>query len=161
MSREELPFEVIQTWKPEQLKEFCRKRDLKVSGPKAELVARVFAAAEMGIAIKPTALERIATIEKEKAKLLIMPNETSVPDPLTLKDSWVKESESMTSWPPIYLSDITLFLMSDHPGKDVDFHKRVLNEYKEGKAYRLFDSGWLKEISYHKIILFHSFTLLV
>ena len=53
MSREELPFEVIQTWKPEQLKEFCRKRDLKVSGTKAELVARVFAAAEMGISIKP------------------------------------------------------------------------------------------------------------
>ena len=56
MSREELLFEVIQTWKPEQLKEFCRKRDLKVSGTKAELVARVFAAAEMGISIKPTAL---------------------------------------------------------------------------------------------------------
>ena len=105
MSREELPFEVIQTRKPEQLKEFCGMQDLKISGSKAELVARVFAAAEMGIAIKPTALERIATIEKEKAKLLIMPNETSVPDPLTLKDSWVKESENMTSWPPIYLSD--------------------------------------------------------
>ena len=73
MSREELPFKVIQTWKPEQLKEFCCKRDLKVSGPKAELAARVFAAAEMGIAIKPalalpsTAQERIATTEKEKA----------------------------------------------------------------------------------------------
>ena len=106
MSREELPFEVIQTCKPEQLKEFCRKRDLKVSEPKAELVARVFALAEMGIAIKPTAQERIATTEKEKAKLLIMPNGTSVPDPLTLKDGWVKESESMSSWPPIYLSDV-------------------------------------------------------
>ena len=105
----------------------------------------------MGIAIKPTAQERIATTEKEKATLLILPNGTSVPDPLTLKGGWVKESESMTSWPPIYLSDITLFLMSDHPGKDVDFHKRVLNEYKERKAYRLFDSGWLKEISYQKI----------
>ena len=65
MSREELPFDVIQTWKPEQLKEFCCNRDLKVSGPKAELVARVFAAAEMGIAIKPTSQERIATTEKE------------------------------------------------------------------------------------------------
>ena len=32
MSREELPFEVTQTWKPEQLKEFGRKRNLKVSG---------------------------------------------------------------------------------------------------------------------------------
>ena len=124
---------------------------MKVSGPKAELVVRAFAAAEMGSAIKPTALEIIATTEKEKATLLIMPNGTSVPDPLFLKDGWVKESESMTSWPPIYLSDITLFLMSDHPGKDVEFHKQVLNEYKEGKAYRLFVSGWLKEISCKKI----------
>ena len=80
-----------------------------------------------------------------------MPNGTSVPDPLTLKDGWVKESEGMTSWPPIYLGDIILFLMSDHPEKDVDFNQRILNEYKEGKTYRLFDSGWLKEISYTKI----------
>ena len=80
-----------------------------------------------------------------------MPNGTSVPDPLILKDGWVKKSESMTSWPLIYPSDITLFLMSDRPGKDVDFHRRVLTEYKEGKAYRLFDFGWLKEISYQKI----------
>ena len=55
----------------------------------------------MGIAIKPTAQERIADTEKEKAKLLVMPNGTSVPDPLILKDDLVKESESMTSWPPI------------------------------------------------------------
>ena len=103
----------------------------------------------MSIAIKP--LERIATTDKEKAKLLIMPNGTSVPDPLSLKDGWVKESESMTSWSPINLSDITLFLMSDHPGKDVDFQKRVLNEYKKVKAYRLFDFGWLTEISSYKI----------
>ena len=48
------------------------------------------------------------------------------------------------------MADITLFLTSDHPGKDVDFHKRVLNEYKEEKAFCLFDSGWLKEI-YQKI----------
>ena len=131
MSREELPYETIQTRTSEQLKEFCRKRDLNVSGTKAELVARVFTAAEIGIAIKLTAQERIAptekekriaATEKEKAKLLI-----------------------------IYLSDTTMFLMSDHPRKEVDFQKRVLNECKEGKAYRLFDSGWLKEISYQKI----------
>ena len=151
MSREELPYETIQTRTSEQLKEFCRKRDLNVSGTKAELVACVFAAAGLGIAIKLTAQERIAATEKEKAKLLIMLNGTSDPDPLILKNGWVKESESMTSWPPIYLSDITMFLMSDHPVKDVDFQKRVLNEYKEGKAYRLFYSGWLKEISCQKI----------
>ena len=57
-----------------------------------------------------------------------MPNGTSDPDPLIPKNGWVKESESMTSWPPIYLSDIAMFLMSDHPGTDVDFQKRVLNK---------------------------------
>ena len=101
---------------------------MNVSGTKPELVARVFATAEIGIAIKLTAQERIAATEKEKriaatekekAKLLIMPNGTS--DLLIPKNGWVKESESMTSWPPIYLSDTTMFLMSDHPRKDVDF----------------------------------------
>ena len=41
--------------------------------------------------------------------------------------------------------------MSDPPEKDVDSHKRVLNKYKEGKAYSLFDPACLKEISYQKI----------
>ena len=41
--------------------------------------------------------------------------------------------------------------MEDHPGKDVALHERVLNEYKEGKAYRLYESGWLKEIYWHPI----------
>lgn len=66
MSREELPYETIQTRTSEQLKEFCRKRDLNVSGTKAELVARVFATAEIGIAIKLTAQKRIAATETEK-----------------------------------------------------------------------------------------------
>ena len=41
--------------------------------------------------------------------------------------------------------------MSDPPEKDVDSHKRVLNKYREGKAYSLFDPACLKEISYQKI----------
>lgn len=77
-----------------------------------------------------------------------MLNGILVLDFLILKDGWAKESESMIFWSSIYLSDIILFLMSDYLGKDVDFYKRVLNEYKEGKAYRLFDFGWLKEILY-------------
>ena len=62
---------------------------------------------------------------------------------------WLRESGAITSWPPIFLSDITVFLMEDRSGKDVDLHERVLNEYKEGKAYRLYESGWLKEIYWH------------
>ena len=32
-----------------------------------------------------------------------------------------------------------MFLMKDYPGKDVDLHRRILNEYEEGKAFRLFE----------------------
>ena len=41
--------------------------------------------------------------------------------------------------------------MKEHPGKDVDLHQRVLNKYKEGKAFRLFDSGFLKEVKYNGV----------
>ena len=104
----------------------------------------------MGVPLEPTAEERFLKTENEKAKLLKTPD-GSLLDPLLLKDGWLGERDSITSWPPIFLSDITMFLMANHPGKDVNFHERILNEYKEGKAYRLYDSGWLKEVFTHQI----------
>ena len=118
---------------------------MKVSGSKQELVARVFAASGIGIPVQPTAEERIATSANEGARLLDLGNGSCLPDPSTLKD-WLRESDAITSSPPIFLSDITVFLMEGHPGKDVALHEHVLNDYKEGKAYRLYESGWLKEI---------------
>ena len=70
----------------------------------------------MAIPLAPTAEEQLSGMEKEKAKLLVMPDGKQLPDPLALKDGWLPERESITSWPPIFLSDITLFLMADHPG---------------------------------------------
>jgi len=58
MSSEELSYAELQTWGIDALKDYCRKRNLKVSGTKAELVARVFAASEIRIPIEPTAEER-------------------------------------------------------------------------------------------------------
>jgi len=84
MSSEELPYAELQTWRIDALKDYCRKRNLKVSGTKAELVARVFAASEMRIAIEPTAEERMAQTEGERTKLLKMPDRTVLPDPLLL-----------------------------------------------------------------------------
>lgn len=95
------------------------------------------------VLLAPTAEEQTSGTEREKAKPLVIPDGKQLPDPLRLKDSWLPERESITSWPPKFLSDITLFLMAGHPRKGVDFNERILNEYKEGKAYRLFSSGWL------------------
>ncbi|KAL9979131.1 hypothetical protein ACROYT_G016745 [Oculina patagonica] len=107
----------------------------------------------MRFAIEPTAEERMTQTEGERTtgKLLKIPDGTILPDPLLLTEGWLRETESITSWLPIFLSDITLFIMADHPGKDVDLHERVLNQYKEGKAFRLFASGWLKEVYMHHI----------
>lgn len=146
-------YEEIETWKVDALKLYCRRRNLKVSGSKRELVARVFAASEMKIQVQPTSEELVARTESEKAKLLKTSEGTNLPDPSSLKDGWQDEKSGITSWPPTNLSDITIYLMEDHPGKDIDLKKRVLNEYKEGKAYRLFDSGFLKEAFYHNITL--------
>ena len=149
-SEESLTYDEVNSWRSDALKLYCRQRGLKVSGSKQDLVARVFAASEMGIPVQPTAEERIATIANEKARLLELVIGSSLPDPSTLKD-WLRESDTIISRPPIFLSDITAFLIGDHPGKDVALHERVLNEYEEGKAYRLYESGWLKGIYWHPI----------
>jgi len=37
------------------------------------------------------------------------------------------------------------------PADQRDLAKRMLSDYKEGKAYSYFDASWLKEINYHPI----------
>ena len=119
------------------LKVFCHERNLKVSRTKAKLVPRVFAASEVGIMVPPKAEERASRIHNKKSKLLETPS-GEFPDPATIKNGWLCESESMCSWPPLFLRDMTIFLMADHSGKDVNIHERISNEYKHGKAYRLY-----------------------
>lgn len=65
----------------------------------------------MGIPVQPTAEERIATTTNEKVRLLDLVNGSSFPDPSTLKD-WLCESDAITSWPPIFLSDSIVFLFT-------------------------------------------------
>ena len=71
--------------------------------------------------------------------------------PTLQQNSWVGEPNGMTEWPPILLSDITLYVTKDHPGNDILLRKRLLNEYQEAKAYRLYSEGWLKEIYVHPV----------
>ena len=125
MSSEELSLDEIRQWRVDALKEFCQKRNLKTSGRKDELVVRC----EMKVPICAMAVEVALQTEKEKAKLLQVSN-ICLPDALKIKEGWIGEVDGIKSWPPLFLSDITIFLMADHPGKDVTFNKRVLTEYK-------------------------------
>lgn len=141
-----MSYDTIGTWKVDALKEYLRKRGLKVSGRKQELVARVFAAAEQNVPVCLEAAELVAQTRDEQRSLLSIPQGRFLPDSSTLKDGWIGEIEGMKQWPPVFLSDITMYIMKDHPGNDIPLQKRLLNEYKEGKAYRLYEGGWLKEI---------------
>ena len=69
-SEESLTYDEVNSWHSDALKLYCRQLGLNVSGRKQELVARAFAASEMGIPVQPTAEERIATTANEKAQFL-------------------------------------------------------------------------------------------
>ena len=146
----QLSFDEINTWRMDALKHFLKKRGLKVSGKKEELVAHVFAAAEQNMPVCLDAASRVAQMQCERESLLKTP-EGVLPDPSELHNGWIGELNGMTKWPPILLSDITLYIMKDHPGNDISLQKRLLNEYKEGKAYRLYSAGWLKQIYIHPV----------
>ena len=44
---------------------------------------------------------------------------------------------------------IAEFILTAEQGSDLG--KRLLSDYKEGKAFSYFDSQWLKEVFYHPI----------
>ena len=79
-----------------------------MSGKKAELIARVFAASELGISVYLTTVQRTRNQDDEKLKLLKMP-ESLLPDPSLLKDGWVGETERMQSRPPSPCLQETIF----------------------------------------------------
>jgi hypothetical protein len=80
--------------------------------------------------------------------LTIGTNGSAVILPDSCKDilPWKSEKEGMKDWPLVYFSDICVFILSRLAGKDVGMRERILNEYKEGKAFRYFDNNWLKEV---------------
>ena len=54
--------------------------------------------------------------------MLDLGNGSFLPDPSTFKD-WLRESDAIISWPPLFLSGHTVFLMDDDPGKDAAFER--------------------------------------
>lgn len=154
MENPEYTLEDFSRWKVNALKEYLSKRGLKVEGNKATLVARAFAAWEMQIPISKSSvqLETEKNIAYQNLLRIDLDGSTIVlPDPLKDVSAWISEKEGLKHWPPIYFSDICVFILGKHPGKDVGMRQRMLNEYKEGKAFRYFDNDWLKEIFYYPV----------
>ena len=150
-----MEFEMVEKLTVSELKNFLRLRDLKLTGKKAELVARVFAAIENKVPVKKTATEVESQLRDEyQAKLLL--NDILIPDPNHLASGWLTEDDGICLWPVVLYADIFNFLMF----KPNDLCSTDLNDYKQSKAYSYFQCGWLNEISYHPISLSSPYCLL-
>ena len=97
-------------WKVEALKTFLEKRGLSKDGSKAELAALCFSANKMRIPVKPSSEEVLLINKVSYEQLLKIDHEVTIPDPFKISDGWSSEKDALTSWPPVYLSDITTYL---------------------------------------------------
>ena len=131
----------------QELQNFLRLRDLKVTGRKKELVARVWCAIQQDIPIQPTAqhVEEQLKIEfKERLKI----DGITLPDPYLLLEGWLSEEEGgLTSWPMVLYPDIFNYL-AFYPS---ELGSKDLSDYKQSKAYSYFKTGWLKGLKYNSI----------
>ena len=71
--------------------------------------------------------------QEYKAKLNIKGD--IIPDPFSLSLGWKGEKKGLSSWPSVYITYIAHYLGEMTSSEIVN---RLLNEYKEGKAYRYF-----------------------
>jgi hypothetical protein len=68
-----------------------------------------------------------------------------------MSEGWVSESAGMQRWPPTMYHDICDYLFAKVGDQRRDLKQRLMTDYKEGKAYSYFTSGWVQEILYHEV----------
>ena len=153
----DLTLEVFLTWRVDSLKLFLEKRGLGKDGSKAELAALCYSANKLKLPLKITSEEAIKQNSLSYKALLSCSSTTytcehfSIPDPYTVNNGWCDEKEGISHWPPIYLSDITIFLSRNSSSHTCNY----LSEYKSGKAYQYFSNNWLKEVFFHPLSTNH------
>lgn len=144
-----MTLEDFKRWKVTELKNFLKKRGIKSSGRKDELCALAFAARWENKTLVPTKADIYVSCAVDYTSLLQC-GAVTIPDPLhDLTDGWKGEQVGLALWPPTMHIDIAQYLLSKFQGQDLT--KRLLGDYKEGKAYSYFDCEWLKEVFYHPI----------
>ena len=95
----------------------------------------------------PPAAGPSAELKSEKYENLLRLNEDSLPEPNTLTD-WISEVISLPQWLSTMAFDIGEYLRSID---NVDLRQRPMSDYKDGKGYSYFASGWVKEVEFHPI----------
>ncbi|CAC5423746.1 unnamed protein product [Mytilus coruscus] len=132
MSENDTSIDTFKRWTVPVLQQYLRIRGLRTSGKKRELVALVYSANLMQIK------QVLTPAEERKLKADQYCDKLKAP----------KESKGVSMWPPTMYYDIATFLQKK---EDKSLSDRLMKDYKEGKAYSNFTSGWLKEVCYHHI----------
>ncbi|XP_045161885.2 uncharacterized protein LOC123526703 [Mercenaria mercenaria] len=143
----DMTLDKFRLWSVHALKVFLSHRKRSVNGTFDELSARAFCVWEENLPVDEKAEQAEQRLLQEyKAKLHV--DKEVVPDPFSLKVGWKGEKTGMRLWPPVYITDISAYLNCSTPKEVIH---RILNEYKQGKAYRYFENKWVKEVFVHEI----------
>ena len=120
--------------------DFLAVRGLSASGRKIELVARAYAAVEMGLPIIASSEEQN---EKLKAEYKSRLQKYSICDPWTVPAN--DRCDDIKKWPKVDVGVVFSFIL-----KVRDFDVDYIGRYKDQKAYSYFDSGFVDLIFTHE-----------
>lgn len=134
-------------WKIDVLRLYLSRRGLPANGIKQELIALCFSAQTLKMPVLPSSVD-VVNAKINSYNNLLKIDGSVLPDPLCIYEKWEDEKQGLCHWPPIFITDITTFLMTSEIEPIAQLH---LNQYKIGKAFEYYASAWLKEVFYHPI----------
>ena len=116
-------------------------------------MARCFTARELNLPLVATQTQQMQSRDADYQSLLHTDDEGRLPDPFyELEKGWKTEAESINTWPPTVIQDISVYLnKNDTVTGKVSLSKRLLCDYKEQKAYSYFTSKFLFDVMYNAI----------
>ena len=117
-----------------QLNDFLAVCGISTSGRKVELVAKAFAAVELGLSIIDSTVDQQKMLEKNYQSKI---SELNLPDPKQVD----KLVDDMTKWPMITLGSIFAYISNKK-----EFNADYIGKYKDQKSYSFFDSGFVGPI---------------
>ncbi|XP_078591815.1 uncharacterized protein LOC144870918 [Branchiostoma floridae x Branchiostoma japonicum] len=138
-------------WNKDRLVPFLRERGLPVTKDVNSLRALAFGATVMRAPLVPTPQEEQQKRCEDYNSILTVDGKR-LPDPLVdLKCGWKKEEEGMQHWPPTMYADMAEYFCLGAADPEVDMRKKLMGDYKDGKAYSYFDAEFIHEVLYHPL----------